>query len=136
MDHRFHSKPSKNLSGFWHYLIAQMEMATQKVTDNWNHLSGLDNIDYLANNITIHSSDISHLYKIGHRYAGMWTYDIFCNQSLREKCPYSEFLWSVFSPNAGKYGPGKLQIRTCFTQSILLSIIPSWKSSKFSTNTA
>ena len=24
---------------------------------------------------------------------------------LREKCPYSELFWSVFSPNAGKYGP-------------------------------
>ena len=23
---------------------------------------------------------------------------------LRKKCPYSEFFWSVFSPNAGKYG--------------------------------
>ena len=44
----------------------------------------------------------------------------------REKCPYSEFFWSVvsrfwteyretpylsdFSPNAGKYGPEKLRI--------------------------
>ena len=36
-------------------------------------------------------------------------------QTLREKCPYSKFLWSVFSPNAGKYGPGKLQIQTFFT---------------------
>ena len=25
--------------------------------------------------------------------------------TLREKCPYSEIFWSVFSPNAGKYGP-------------------------------
>ena len=25
--------------------------------------------------------------------------------TLREKCPYSELFWSVFSPNAGKYGP-------------------------------
>ena len=24
---------------------------------------------------------------------------------LRKKCPYSELFWSVFSPNAGKYGP-------------------------------
>ena len=24
--------------------------------------------------------------------------------------------WSVFSPNAGKYGPEKLRIRTLFTQ--------------------
>ena len=48
--------------------------------------------------------------------------------TVREKCPYSEFFWSVFSriwteygeisvfsPNAGKYGPEKLQIRTLFT---------------------
>ena len=44
---------------------------------------------------------------------------------LREKCPYSEFFWSVFSRirteygeilgNAGKYGPEKLRIRTLFT---------------------
>ena len=32
-------------------------------------------------------------------------------ESQREKCPYSKFFWSVFSPNAGKYGPEKLQIR-------------------------
>ena len=48
-------------------------------------------------------------------------------QSLHEKCPYSEFFWSLFSriwteygkirsPNAEKYGPEKLQIRTLFTQ--------------------
>ena len=23
---------------------------------------------------------------------------------MRKKCPYSEFFWSIFSPNAGKYG--------------------------------
>ena len=34
---------------------------------------------------------------------------------LHERCPYAEFLF-VFSPNAGKYGPGKLRIRTLFTQ--------------------
>ena len=45
----------------------------------------------------------------------------------RERCPYSEFLWSVFShiqseylstfiPNAGKYGPEKLLIRAIFTE--------------------
>ena len=27
--------------------------------------------------------------------------------SLSEKCRYSEFFWSVFSPNVGKYGPEK-----------------------------
>ena len=25
--------------------------------------------------------------------------------SLLENCPYSELFWSLFSPNAGKYGP-------------------------------
>ena len=29
------------------------------------------------------------------------------NNTLRRKCPYSEFFWSVFSPNAGKYEPEK-----------------------------
>ena len=36
--------------------------------------------------------------------------------ALREKCPYSEFFWSVFSPNAGKYGPEKLRIWALFMQ--------------------
>ena len=36
--------------------------------------------------------------------------------TVLEKCLYSEFFWSVFSPNAGKYRPGKLRIRTLFTQ--------------------
>ena len=35
--------------------------------------------------------------------------------TLREKGPYSEFFWSVFSTNAGKYGPEKLRIRKLFT---------------------
>ena len=35
---------------------------------------------------------------------------------FHEKCPYLKFFWSVFSPNAGKYGPEKLRIRTLFTQ--------------------
>ena len=46
--------------------------------------------------------------------------------TLCEKCPYSEFFWSVFfrirtrylfvfSPNAAKCGPEKLQIRILFT---------------------
>ena len=36
--------------------------------------------------------------------------------TLREKCPYLEFFRSVFSLNAGKYRPEKLQIRTLFMQ--------------------
>ena len=39
--------------------------------------------------------------------------------TLREKWPYSDLFWSeisVFSPNAGKCGPEKLQMRTLFTQ--------------------
>ena len=35
---------------------------------------------------------------------------------LREKSPCLEFVWSVFSPNVGKYGPEKLLIRTPFTR--------------------
>ena len=40
--------------------------------------------------------------------------------SLHEKCPYSEFFWSVFSLNAVKYGPEKLPIRTLFSQCLWL----------------
>ena len=52
--------------------------------------------------------------------------------SLLEKCAFSEFFWSVFSrirwdapylsvfnPNAGKYGPEKLRMRTLFKYCIL-----------------
>ena len=35
--------------------------------------------------------------------------------TLREKCPYSEFSWSIFSLIRTEYGPGKLGIRTLFT---------------------
>ena len=38
------------------------------------------------------------------------------NIPLSEKCPCTEFFWSVFSPNAGKNGPEKLQIWTLFRQ--------------------
>ena len=34
------------------------------------------------------------------------------NLSLRESCPYSKFFWSLFSSNAGKYGPEDLQVWT------------------------
>ena len=34
--------------------------------------------------------------------------------TLREKCPYLEFFWSVFSPNAEKYRPEKLRIQSLF----------------------
>ena len=35
---------------------------------------------------------------------------------MSEKCPYSEIFWSVFSPNAGKYRPKRLRMRTLFMQ--------------------
>ena len=38
--------------------------------------------------------------------------------SMREKCPYSEFFWSVFSLTTGKYGPEKLRIWTLITQCV------------------
>ena len=43
--------------------------------------------------------------------------------TLREKVPYSEFFWSVsiLNPNAEKYRPEKLGIRTTFTQCNLIS---------------
>ena len=68
--------------------------------------------------------------------------------TLREKCPYSEFFWSVFShicteygeilrvslfsQNAGKYRPEELLIRTLFMQwhrkhqLLLRSIFATW----------
>ena len=36
--------------------------------------------------------------------------------TLLKKCLYSEFSWSLFSPNAGEYGPEKLRIPTLFSQ--------------------
>ena len=35
--------------------------------------------------------------------------------TLRERCPYLEFFWYVFSPNAEKNGRAKLRKRTLFT---------------------
>ena len=43
---------------------------------------------------------------------------VYCRISLREKCPYSEFFWFVFSHIWTEYGPEKLRIRTLFTQCI------------------
>ena len=40
-----------------------------------------------------------------------------CVKSVRIR----SFFWSAFSPNSGKYGPEKLQIRTFFKQFIALS---------------
>ena len=34
-----------------------------------------------------------------------------------EKCPYSEFFWSMFSDIPIEYGPEKLRIGTLFTKS-------------------
>ena len=47
---------------------------------------------------------------------GSWVLFSFEFSKLREKYPYSEFFWPVFSPNVGKYGPEKLRISTPFTQ--------------------
>ena len=54
--------------------------------------------------------------------------------SLPERCPYLEFFWSVFSdiraeygeifgPNAKKYGPEKLRIRTLLTHCLALVVV-------------
>ena len=42
--------------------------------------------------------------------------------SLREKCLYSEFFWSVFSHIRTQYGPEKLRLRTLSTQFFWLII--------------
>ena len=71
--------------------------------------------------------------RIVHRWiVNRWI--VYRELALHEKCPYSEFFWSVFSriltecgkilrtpylsvfsQNAEKYGPEKLRIRTLFT---------------------
>ena len=44
---------------------------------------------------------------------------IFTKFTLREKCPYLEFFWSVFSLNTGKCIPKKIRIRTIHAVSTL-----------------
>ena len=34
------------------------------------------------------------------------------NLTLRQKCPNTEFFWSVFSPNTGKYEPENIPYLT------------------------
>ena len=41
---------------------------------------------------------------------------VLSNITLREKRPYSEFFWSVFSHIRTEYRPEKLRIRTVFMQ--------------------
>ena len=64
-----------------------------------------------------------------HHFLLCWNAKITYKPSLRKNCLYSEFFWSVFSRiwteyllvfslNAGKYVPKKLQIRTLFTQCV------------------
>ena len=38
------------------------------------------------------------------------------NPTLRKKCQYSEFFWSLFSCILTEYGPEKLRIQKLFTQ--------------------
>ena len=55
----------------------------------------------------------------GRKSTGM----LLCHKTLyATTCQYSEFFWSVFSPNARKYGPEKLRIRTLFTHCAALSL--------------
>ena len=66
--------------------------------------------DNLAFNIAFHeiSSYFSQYFLLLNSYSLKFT--------LYEKCPYSEFFLSVFSPNAGKYASEKLRMRTLFKQ--------------------
>ena len=47
-----------------------------------------------------------------------WEVQVFSTNTLREKCPYLEFFWSILSHIQNEYGPGKFRIRTLFTQSL------------------
>ena len=42
--------------------------------------------------------------------------------------PHSDWIRRIFSPNAGKYGPEKLRIRTLFTQCIVWTWNRHWAS--------
>ena len=53
---------------------------------------------------------------------------------LREKCPYSEFFWSVFSPNAGKYGPENSEYRHYSSSAQLIKTISNDLSNNFIPN--
>ena len=46
--------------------------------------------------------------QIGRKATAAWTPFIAHQLTLREKCPYSEFFWSVFSRICTEYGPEKL----------------------------
>ena len=45
---------------------------------------------------------------------------------MREKCPDTEFFWSVFSPNTGKYGPEKAPYLDTF-HAVKTSIFAKYK---------
>ena len=45
--------------------------------------------------------------------------------TLREKNPYSGFFWSVFSPNAGKYG--KIRVTKTPNTNTLHAVLLSYK---------
>ena len=53
---------------------------------------------------------------------------------LREKCLYSEFFWSVFSPNAGKYGPENSEYRHFSSSAQLIKTISNDLSNNFIQN--
>ena len=58
-----------------------------------------------------------------HQY-DLLSWKLIIKLSLREKCPYSEFYWHLFSRIRTEYGPEKLQIQTFFTQCILYTTNP------------
>ena len=70
-------------------------------------------------------TDLKHCVKNVRIWIFFWS--VFSPHSdwIRRDTEYTEYL-SVFSPNAGKYGPEKLRIRTLFTQcfkSVRMSLI-------------
>ena len=54
-----------------------------------------------------------------------WYVDECKRLPLCEKCSYSEIFWSVFNPNAAKYGPEKHRLRALFVKfNHCISILP------------
>ena len=112
--HQYHSKWSKTSGAVIGRVTVREDYIRSKVNSWRQQLEILLHIAELQTQ-TVYSAYISGL---KHKFTFWNTISSLKHYmqplTLREKCPYSEFFWSVFSQNAGKYGPEKLQMRTLF----------------------
>ena len=107
--------------------LTQVNMSPTRVNTN-QHVSDTGQVDHEI--IIVYRSLVGKVWQL------------FDSTSLREKCPNTDIFlirifphsaWirrdtayhSVFSPNAGEYGPEKLRIWTLFTQCLILRLVIS-----------